>query len=144
MKTVEGETEPQPICAHKPFWPLLESEIFPTIFLPFLLGLASVVGLGGGSVVVPVAMCMFHFSSKEAIAISTPIVFMTAIIRFIFFSAWTKHPEVPTKTEIDFNTVRVVYPLFLTGSFFGVIFYIILSEVLLTVLLIVCLGTLSV
>ena len=109
-----------------------------------LLGLASVVGLGGGSVVVPVAMCMFHFSSKEAIAISTPIVFETAIIRFLFFSAWTRHPEVPEKTEIDFNTVRVVYPLFLTGSFFGVIFYIILSEVWLTVLLIVCLGTMTI
>ena len=95
-------------------------------------------------VVVPIAMGLFQFSTKEAIAISTAIVFETAIIRFVFFSAWTKHPESPNKTEIDYNTVRVVYPLFLVGSFLGVIFYIILSELWLTVLIIGCLGTLSI
>ena len=95
-------------------------------------------------VVVPITIGLFHFSSKEAIAISSAIVFETAIIRFVFFSAWTKHPEAPGKTEIDYNTVRVVYPLFLIGSFLGVIFYIVMSELWLTVLIIGCLGTLSI
>ena len=124
--------------------PLLGSEIFPTIFLPLLLGIASVAGVGGGMVVVPIAIGLFHFNSKEAIAISTAIVCEGAIIRFVFFSAWTRHPEAPKKTEIDYNTVRVVYPLFLVGSYLGVIFYIILSELYITVLIIVCLGTLSI
>ena len=117
MITVEGSSAPASICAHKPLRPVLKQEIFPTIFLPLLLGIASVAGVGGGMVVVPITMGLFAFSTKEAIAISTAIVFETAIIRFVFFSAWTKHPESPNKTEIDYNTVRVVYPLFLVGSF---------------------------
>ena len=144
MITVEGSSAPASICAHKPLRPVLKQEIFPTIFLPLLLGIASVAGVGGGMVVVPITMGLFAFSTKEAIAISTAIVFETAIIRFVFFSAWTKHPESPNKTEIDYNTVRVVYPLFLVGSFLGVIFYILLSELWLTVLIIGCLGTLSI
>lgn len=95
-------------------------------------------------IVVPITIAFFHFTSKEAIAISTSIVFESAIIRFVFFSAWTKHPEDASKTEIDYNTVRVVYPLFLVGSYLGVIFYIILSELWITVLIIGCLGTLSI
>lgn len=38
----------------------------------------------------------------------------------------------------------MVYPLFLFGSYMGVILYIILSEFWLTVLIIGCLGTLSI
>ena len=95
-------------------------------------------------IVVPIAIAMFRFSSKEAIAISTAIVFETAILRFVFFSAWTKHPEDTNRTEIDYNTVRVVWPLFLVGSQLGVIFYIILSELWITVLIIGTLGTLSI
>lgn len=122
----------------------MKSEIFPTIFLPVLLGIASVAGVGGGMVMVPITIAFFHFNSKEAIAISTAIVFETAILRFVFFSAWTKHPENENKTEIDYNTVRVVYPLFLVGSYFGVIFYIILSELWIAIIIIGSLGTLSI
>lgn len=136
-------SQEMPICQHKPLMPLLSSEIFPTIFLPLLLGIASVAGVGGGMVVVPIAICMFHFSSKEAIAVSTAIVFETAILRFVFFSAWTKHPENENKTEIDYNTVRVVWPLFLVGSYVGVIFYILMSEMWITILIIGTLGPLS-
>ena len=142
--TDEDPSEESSICVHKELFPLLSSEIVPSIFLPVLLGIASVAGVGGGMVIVPVSIGLFHFSSKEAIAISTAIVFEAAIIRFVFFSAWSKHPQAPEKTEIDYNTVRVVYPLFLVGSFLGVILYIVLSELWVTVLIIGTLGPLSI
>jgi uncharacterized membrane protein YfcA len=85
----------QSVCFHKELRPVLAQEIFPTILLPFLVGFASVAGVGGGLVIVPITIGFFNFSSKEAIAISTALVFETALIRFIFFSAWTKHPEMP-------------------------------------------------
>ena len=92
----DGEViENQSVCFHKELRPVLAQEIFPTILLPFLVGLASVAGVGGGLVIVPITIGFFNFSSKEAIAISTALVFETALIRFIFFSAWTKHPEAP-------------------------------------------------
>ena len=142
--TDENPLEESPFCVHKELFPLLSSEIIPSIFLPVLLGIASVAGVGGGMVIVPVSIGLFHFSSKEAIAISTAIVCEAAVIRFVFFSAWNKHPQAPEKTEIDYNTVRVVYPLFLVGSFLGVILYIVLSELWVTVLIIGTLGPLSI
>ena len=129
---------------HKELFPLLGSEIGTSIFLSVLLGIASVGGVGGGMVIVPIAIGMYHFNSKEAIAISTTIVFEAAVIRFVFFSAWSKHPQAPEKTEIDYNTVRVVYPLFLVGSYLGIIFYIVLSELWITILIILILGALSI
>ena len=126
--TEGGSLVEEPVCMHKDTFPLLPLEIIASIILPVLFGIASVAGIGGGLNVVPIAIGMFRFSSKEAIAISTCMVCEGAIIRFVLFSAWTKHPEAPEKTEIDYNTVRVVYPLFLVGSYLGVIFYIILSE----------------
>ena len=74
---------------------------------------------------------------------STAIVFETAAIRFFLFSAYKSHPERESLTEIDYNTVRVVFPLFLVGSFLGVYLAIAVSDFVLTVLTIVVLGSLS-
>ena len=74
---------------------------------------------------------------------STAIVFETAFIRFFLFSAYKPHPERENATEIDYNTVRVVFPLFLVGSFIGVYLAIAASEFILTVLTIMVLGSLS-
>ena len=121
----------------------MDEEIPATIILPLLLGIASVAGVGGGSVVVPITIGLFHFSSKEAIAISTCIVFETAILRFTLFSAWTRHPENKEKTEIDYNTARIAFPIFLVGSYFGVILYILLADLWLTVIAVITLGITS-
>ena len=74
---------------------------------------------------------------------STAIVFETAFIRFFLFSAYKPHPERENATEIDYNTVRVVFPLFLVGSFIGGYLAIAVSEFVLTILTIVVLGSLS-
>ena len=122
------------VCKHKPVFPVLASEIIGLIILPFLLGIASVAGLGGGVVFVPIMMAFFHFKTKETVAISLAIVFESGLIRTLGFSFWSKHPE-RDSTEIDFNTMRVVYPLFLIGSYFGVLTSIVLSEFVLVILL---------
>ena len=75
---------------------------------------------------------------------STAIVFETAILRFAFFSAYKPHPERDNATEIDYNTVKVVFPLFLVGSFVGVYLTIALSELLLTILIISVLSVLAI
>jgi uncharacterized membrane protein YfcA len=117
---------------HKDIFPLLWQEVLGLLVLPFLMGISSVAGVGGGIVFVPIAMALFSFKSKEAVAISIAIVFQSGFIRTVFFSFWAKHPERET-TEIDYNTVRIVYPLFLIGSYFGVLTSIALSELFLCV-----------
>ena len=108
-----------------------------------MLAIASVSGVGGGGIFVPIAIGLLLFQVKDAIAMSTAIVFETAILRFAFFSAHKPHPERENATEIDYNTVRVVFPLFLVGSFAGVYLTIALSELLLTVLIISVFGVLT-
>jgi uncharacterized membrane protein YfcA len=106
--------------------------------MPLLLGIASLAGLGGGVVFVPLMMAFFHFKTKDTVAMSLAIVFESGVIRTFLFSWWAKHPERPT-TEIDFNTIRVVYPLFLVGSYFGVLTSIALPEIVLCVSLVLLL-----
>lgn len=66
------------------------------------------------------------------------------MIRFIFFSAHSKHPDRPEATEIDYNIVRVAYPMFLVGSYFGVILSVSLGELILAILIMAVLSVLSV
>ena len=132
-----------PICIHKGIFPILPTEIIAIILLPPMLAIASVSGVGGGGIFTPIAIGLLLFPVKEAIAMSTAIVFENAIIRFVFFSAWKPHPERSNATEIDYNTVRIVFPLFLVGSFSGVYLIIAISELVLTILIISVLGVLS-
>ena len=133
-----------PICIHKNIFPVLTTEIIAMVLLPPMMATAAVSGVGGGGIFTPIAIGLLLFPVKEAIAMSTVIVFETAILRFVFFSAWKPHPERDFATEIDYNTVRVVFPLFLVGSFAGVYLTIAISELLLTILIITVLGTLSI
>ena len=137
-------TDEIPICIHKNVFPVLTSEIVAMVILPPMMATAAVSGVGGGGIFTPIAIGLLLFPVKEAIAMSTVMVFETAILRFVFFSAWKPHPERDYATEIDYNTVRVVFPFFLLGSFAGVYLTIAISELLLTILIITVLGTLSI
>ena len=63
------------ICEHKGVFPVLTSEIVGLLITPLLLGLASVAGLGGGVVFVPLTMAFFHFKTKQIISMSLAVVF---------------------------------------------------------------------
>ena len=86
---------------------------------------------------------MLHFTTKESIALTSAIVTESALIRFVFFSAHAKNPDRPDATEIDYNLVRATYPLFLVGSYFGVIFSVSLGELILAVMIMTLLCFLS-
>jgi uncharacterized membrane protein YfcA len=125
---------------HKDVLPILFLEFLGLIVLVLLMSLASVGGVGGGSVIIPVLVGFYSFASKEAIAMSTVLIAVSAVVRFVFFSAWSKHPENPNRTEIDFNTVKMVFPLFLIGGYCGVICYMMLSEFQIAIFLSMVLG----
>ena len=92
---------------------------------------------------VPIAIGLLHFSAKDAIAIAAAIVTESAFIRFIFFSAHAKHPERHECTEIDYNLVKLIFPVFLVGSYFGVIFSVSLGELPLAILIMLLLTFLT-
>lgn len=65
---------------------------------------------------------------------SLAIVFESGFIRTFGFSFWATHPE-RESSEIDFNTVRVAFPLFLVGSYLGVLTSMLLPDILLVAFL---------
>jgi len=87
---------------------------------------------------------MMHFSTKESIAITPAIVTESALIRFVFFSAHAPHPDRPEATEIDYNLVRIVYPVFLIGSYFGTFLSVSLGELFLTIMIMTIMTLLSI
>ena len=59
-------------------------------------------------------------------------------------SAYAPHPDRDNATEVDYNLVRVVFPAFLVGSFFGVIVSVSLGELILGVMLMTFLSLITI
>ena len=60
---------------HKGVFPLQASEIVCYLVIPILISVAAVAGLGGGIILVPLLIGLFKFRTKEAIAITSGLVF---------------------------------------------------------------------
>ena len=52
------------VCTHKQLFPMLTSEVIGIITLPLLLGLANMGGIGGGGLVIPLAIGCWGFSTN--------------------------------------------------------------------------------
>ena len=108
--------------------PFLTEEIVGIIVLPILLGVSNIAGVGGGGLIIPVAIALFGFSTREAIAISNFTIFAGALVRFFFFSVWESHPT-KDKTIVDYSVARIMMPVVLLGSYFGTMLNLIIPEV---------------
>ena len=95
-----------------------------------LFAVASVGGIGGGTILIPLLIGMFQFKTKQSIAIASAIVFESSLVRFVFMSAYAGHPDRLNATQIDYNLVRAAFPAFLVGGYFGVLLSVSLGELL--------------
>lgn len=124
------------VCLHKHINPILFSEYIGILTLPLLLGLANVGGIGGGGLIIPLAIGCWGFSTPEAVAISNSTVFMGALIRYFFFSIREKHPSSPVqKTVIDYNLASIMMPAVMFGAFTGLYLSVMLPAAFTTILL---------
>jgi len=130
------------LCERKSVYPFETSELIGIITLPILLGLANIAGIGGGGVVIPLAIGCWSFGVSEAVAISNSTVFAGAVLRFIGFSTKEKHPHA-TRTVIDYNLASLMMPAVFLGSFIGLIVVPILPEASICILLTLILIYLS-
>ena len=112
--------------------------------IPLLFALASVGGIGGGIILIPIVIGFFKMTTKNSIAISSAIVFSAALVRFVCFSGYAKHPKYPDETEINYSLVRAVFPIFMIGTYLGVTLSVSLGEMPLAVLIMLLLSVLSV
>jgi uncharacterized membrane protein YfcA len=72
------------------------------VLFAFVLALCNVGGVGGGGVAVPLITALFHFKSKEAVAISSLTILMSSIARY-FYNFNCKNPTKPYAVLIDYN-----------------------------------------
>ena len=93
---------------------------------------------------VPVLIGMYGFATKDAIPISSAIVFWSALLRFGLISAYAPHPERPNATQVDYNIVQAVFPVYLVGGYFGVILSVSMGELILVILMMLLLFALCV
>ena len=54
------------------------------IMLSIIMGLIGAAGVGGGSLIAPFCMAFWNFTSKDSIALSSAVIFMSSFVRFVF------------------------------------------------------------
>ena len=106
-------------------------EIVGTVVLAVLITMAVMSGIGGGGIMVPLLMVFYHFSTKEAIAISEFTILMGGIARYIS-TLKHRHPD-KDATCIEYSLSNVMLPPLLTGSITGVYFNILFPALVLQI-----------
>ena len=105
--------------------------------LMVLLALSNIGGIGGGGIIIPIAISMFGMATREAIALSNSTIMLGSIARYLLFSAHEKHPEkeIVNKTMIDHSLTTIMVPMVLVGSYVGVLLNVLIPEVALAIFL---------
>ena len=109
-------------------------DIVGTLVLVLIMALATMGGIGGGGVVVLLIQRLLYFELKEAIALSGFSIFTCAVTRYII-TLDTRHPEKKTNVALDYGLASVMMPTVLMGSFIGVIFNVMLPDMIIQVIL---------
>lgn len=113
------------ICDHKNLFPINHSEVWGTFVIMILQTLATISGLGGGGIIIPMLMAFFNFDTMKAVTISCFTIFCGGIIRFIM-TIDTKHPT-KNAVVIEYGLVNVMIPSILVGTVCGVMFNLVIA-----------------
>jgi uncharacterized membrane protein YfcA len=88
-------------------------------------------------------MNFFHFSTKEAIAISSFTILISAFARFLY-SLNEKNPVKPHVVLIDYGLASVMMPATLAGAQIGILAFFYISELTIIGLLVALLTVLMI
>jgi uncharacterized membrane protein YfcA len=96
----------------------LGTEIAGIILLVVLKVCLAIAGIGGGSLVVALAMALFGFTTKPAIALSSFATFISTLGAF-FFNFRLRHPDKPQCVLVDYGLACLMMPTTLAGAQIG-------------------------
>ena len=116
-------------CVHKDVFPLEILEFFGSMILGIMVALSNAGGIGGGGIIVPIAIVFFRFRTKQAVALSNFCIFTASVVRFII-NFNQKHPKKDSKV-IDYGIIMVMFPMVLLGSLLGVQVNLLMPEIIL-------------
>jgi uncharacterized membrane protein YfcA len=114
-------------CVHKDLFPLLWEEYMGSVLLFIVIGLAAASGIGGGSLIMPIALVCFGWEANDAVPLSNFCIFASSLLLFIK-NINVPHPQVKERISIDYESVLILYPMVLMGASIGVIFSIVLPS----------------
>ena len=108
------------ICVDDALFPLTqEEEIAGSLGAFVAIVLAAGSGLGGGGLLVPLYIMLMSRSSHEAVPLSKATIFGGAIASFLV-NVRKRHPLVPSRPLIDYETMLLMEPMTLAGTIIGV------------------------
>ena len=123
-------------------FPLELLEFIGSVVLGVMVALSNAGGIGGGGIIVPIAIIFFAFRTKQAVALSNFCIFIASLVRFAI-NYKQKHPHKEGKV-IDYGIIMVMFPMILLGSLLGVQLNLILPDIVLLGSLTIILVLLSV
>lgn len=103
---------------------------------------ATVGGIGGGGVTVPLAEGFFKLNTKPAIALSSFTIMISTLSAGIF-NMYQKHPEKPNQVLIDYGLTIIMMPCVLVGSLIGTYFYKAMPDLIIQIILTITLFLIS-
>jgi uncharacterized membrane protein YfcA len=107
-------------------------EFIGCFFTVFILMVANSGGLGGGGVIIPISLAFYKFDTRESIAMSNVSVFFSSLVRFILIMQ-KRHPLKGFGVVVDYNIATLMLPSIMVGANLGVIFNLLLPEIIITV-----------
>eukprot|EP01017_Pseudomicrothorax_dubius_P024014 TRINITY_DN25563_c0_g1_i1.p1 TRINITY_DN25563_c0_g1~~TRINITY_DN25563_c0_g1_i1.p1 ORF type:complete len:422 (-),score=57.59 TRINITY_DN25563_c0_g1_i1:60-1265(-) len=105
------------ICQHKEIFPLTMQEIFGSLLVIVVAGLANAGGLGGGAIITPILIIFFEYRASASIMISYILVFGGSLGNF-FLSGLAKDPETGRRV-VNYDLALLCLPLLLMGTLIG-------------------------
>jgi len=88
------------------------------ILYGIVMTLCIIGGIGGGGIHIPMIELFFFFPSKEASAISSATIVMSALTKYLYY--WRQRsPSKPGVIVVDYGLATVMMPATLAGSQVG-------------------------
>ncbi len=109
------------VCVHKDQFPMHLSEFILTFFIIAVITLTNIAGSGGGGIIIPIAIGLYKFETKSAIALSNMTLFTAGLARYLVTLNET-HPLRNGKGVIyDYNYASLSLPMAILGVNLGAI-----------------------
>ena len=122
-------------------FPLTRRDVVGFMLSSLGMTLGSSGGIGGGGIVVPIYIIVLGFSARVAIPLGSVTV-LGGSMAGTMLNMKRRHP-LADRPVIDWDLILVMEPLVLVGALIGAIFHRVVSEKILTVLLVLLLSVVA-
>lgn len=126
-------------CVHKDLFPLHYIDIILTFAVIIFSMLASIAGIGGGGILIPIFILIGNFETKYSLPLSVITIAGNSLGRMLLLIR-KRNLENPNKYMIDYKSIFMIVPFDANASFIGFILNEISPDWLVMVTIIIFLG----